>query len=81
MVLKILTSKFTGKKALGRPRHTWEEYTRTDLREIDILFEKLISYLRNWYLIWEIDILFEKLIFYLRDLVGSAHGKVYLRAL
>jgi hypothetical protein len=33
---KILTSKPTGMRALGRPRRKWEEYTRMDLKQICI---------------------------------------------
>jgi hypothetical protein len=30
----ILVRKYEGKKALGRPRHRWEDNVRIDLREI-----------------------------------------------
>ena len=33
---KILTSKPTGKRPLGRPRRRWEDNIRMDLEEIDI---------------------------------------------
>jgi hypothetical protein len=33
---KILTGKLTGKRPLGRPRPTWEDNIRMDLKEIDI---------------------------------------------
>ena len=32
----ILTSKSTGKRPLGRPRHRWEDNIRMDHEEIDI---------------------------------------------
>ena len=33
---KILTGKPTGKRPLRRPRRTWEDNIRTDLKEIGI---------------------------------------------
>ena len=33
---KILTGKPTGKRPLGRPRRTWEDNIRMDLKEIGI---------------------------------------------
>ena len=33
---KILTSKPTGKRPLGSPRHRWEDNIRIDLEEIGI---------------------------------------------
>jgi len=33
---KILTSKLTGKRPLGRPRHRWEDSIKMDLKEIGI---------------------------------------------
>ena len=33
---KILTGKPTGKRSLGRPGSRWEDYIRTDLKEIDM---------------------------------------------
>ena len=39
--LKILTSKSTGKRSLGRPRHRWEKNIRTDLTEIRCQYEEL----------------------------------------
>ena len=33
---KILTSKPTGKRPLGRPRRRWEDYIRMNLEEIGI---------------------------------------------
>ena len=33
---KILTGKFTGKRALGRPRSRWEDNIRMDLTKIGI---------------------------------------------
>ena len=33
---KILTSKPTGKRPLGRPRRRWEDNIRMDLKEIGI---------------------------------------------
>ena len=33
---KILTSKPTGKRPLGRPRRRWEDNIRMDLKEISI---------------------------------------------
>ena len=33
---KILTSKPTGKRPLGRPRHRWEDNIRMDIEEIGI---------------------------------------------
>ena len=38
---KIITSKPTGKRPLGRPRHRWEDNVRIDLKEIGIST-------RNW---------------------------------
>ena len=38
---KILTGKPTGKRPLGRPRHSWEDNIRTDLKEIG-------GNMRNW---------------------------------
>ena len=35
-VFKILTGKPTGKRALVRPRHRWEDNIRMDLEEIGI---------------------------------------------
>ena len=34
---KILTVKLTGKSPLGMPIRRWEEYIRTDLKEIEEL--------------------------------------------
>ena len=52
---KILTCKPTGKRHLGRPRHTWEDNIRMDLEEIGInkrnykLRERKVKTLtRNW---------------------------------
>ena len=33
---KILTSKLTGKRPLGRPRRRWEDNIRMDLKEVGI---------------------------------------------
>ena len=33
---KILTSKLTGKRPLGSPKHRWEDNVRMDLEEIGI---------------------------------------------
>ena len=38
---KILTGKHTGKRSLGRPRHSWEDNIRMDPYEIGIN-------MRNW---------------------------------
>ena len=38
-----LTAKPTGKRPLGRPRLTWEDYMRMDLKEIDIKTRNLID--------------------------------------
>ena len=38
---KILTSKPTGKRLLGRPRHRWEDNITMDLKEIGVST-------RNW---------------------------------
>ena len=38
---KIVTGKPTGKIPLGRPRHSWEDNMRIDLKEIGIN-------MRNW---------------------------------
>ena len=35
-VFKILTSKSTGKRPLGRPRSRWQDSIRMDLEEIGI---------------------------------------------
>ena len=39
-VFKILTGKSTGKRPLGRPRRTWEDNIRMDLKEIGIITRK-----------------------------------------
>ena len=33
---KILTCKLTGKRPLGRPRRSWEDNVRMDLKDINI---------------------------------------------
>ena len=40
---EILTDKQTEKRALGRPRHGWEETFRTDLKEIGINTRKWVD--------------------------------------
>ena len=45
---KILTSKPTGKKPLGRPRRRWEDNIRMDLKEIDINTRNLVDSVQDW---------------------------------
>ena len=40
---KILTSKSTGKRPLGRPRRRWEDNIRMDLEEIGINAGNLVG--------------------------------------
>ena len=45
--LKIFTSKPTGKRPLGRPRHRWEDNIRMGLEEIGINVENWVVSAQN----------------------------------
>ena len=40
---KILPGKPTGKRTSGRPRHTWEDNIRMDLKEVGINMRNLVD--------------------------------------
>ena len=41
--MKVLTSKRTGKRPLGRPRRRWEDNIRMDLQEIGVNAENWVD--------------------------------------
>ena len=45
---KILTSKPTGKRPLGRPRRRWEDNIRVDLEEIGINAGNWVDSAQDW---------------------------------
>ena len=45
---KILTSKPTGKRPLGRPRRRWEDNNKMDLEEIGINWVDSAQYRDYW---------------------------------
>ena len=34
-VYRVLVGRHAGKRSLGRPRHKWKNYTKTDLQEVE----------------------------------------------
>ena len=45
---KILTGKPTGKRPLGRPRHTWENNIRMEVKKMVISTRNWVDLVQDW---------------------------------